>query len=304
MKTNSQFLAKLTVCCLFLTLLITGCVTIDSTSVEQFSTGVTAAKSQTQIALNGVADRSREEAITYAVLKNELNEKIFIETPTPETIEAWDRAFAAVERYSQSLASLVSPGAAKNFDQAAQDLAAQFNKTAEHLQTNHIVTESPQISPGIATAFTKVGELLLRAKGQATARKVAAATHPEIQRIFTLMAEAIGDSHGTPSIRATDYAIWQVKARDLKPDFLNASSPEAKRQIVVRYSDILKLRDQQDQSLSALRRSLLALADAHHALAQGNDPSLKASVAIVVAEAKRTRDLHDAFKDKLNGSNK
>ena len=300
MKIKRQLFLGATILSLLLNLFITGCATVDPTAVGQFSTGVTAAKSQTQLALTAIATSSREEAINYAILKNELDEQVFVETPTPATIEQWDRTFTVLEHYSQTLASLVSPDAAQGFDQAAENLAAQFNATAADLQTNLLVPEAPQLSPSLATAFTKVGDLILRAKSTASARKIARATDPQIQQVFTLMAEAIGDSHATAGLRATAYAFFQDKARDLKPDFLTAKTPDAKRQIILNYSDILQKRDAQDQALTSLRRSLLALADAHHALAQGNNPSLKASVGVVMDEVARTRDLYDAFKTKLN----
>jgi hypothetical protein len=66
------------------------------------------------------------------------------------------------------------------------------------------------------------------------------------------------------------------------------------------FIDLLKKRDAQDELLAALRRSYLALAEAHTALAKGRATDLGSAIDIVAAELKRARDLQDQFTKTLS----
>ncbi len=276
-----------------------GCRTIPPPGVEAFSTGVTAAKTQTHLALVTIANMSRAASVQFAAQRPTLNATNLVSSPDPEIIASWDRIFSPIERYSQQLASLVSPDAAKEFTESAVGLAAQFRETSDKLKKESLLATAPEISPQLATAFTKVGEAILRMRAQAEAKRIAAATDPEVQKIFVTLADVIGDAQ-TKHLRGSVRAHWQNLEAPLQSQFLRTTDPNEKRQIVQRFADLLEKQDEQDLSLDSLRRSLLALADAHHALAQGQAGSLRSAVGIVGEELARTKALYDEFKSKLN----
>jgi hypothetical protein len=148
----------------------------------------------------------------------------------------------------------------------------------------------------LATAFTETAGAIIRAKEQATAVKIASATDTNIASICELFADEIGaDRINTPGLRKTLYeTVWTPRLAMLTPSFLGTNSA-GKLAISQQYADLLAKRDAQDQILAGLRRSILALSDAHHALAQGKSASIQATLVVVAGEIQHTRDLYNQF---------
>src|SRR5215469_13640219 len=94
---------------LIFVLAVSSCKTIDPTEVTNFSTSVTAVKTQTGDALNAAAGLTRDASITYAASQPTLKEVNFVETPTGDTISEWQDAFSAIEAYAQNLSALLLP---------------------------------------------------------------------------------------------------------------------------------------------------------------------------------------------------
>lgn len=282
------------VCWLVLGLLAQGCRTVDSTAAGKFATSVTAVKTQTDDALNAVAELSRESSITFAASQSNLTEANFVQTPTGDMISDWDGAFTAMETYAQNLTALLSSGAAKDFDVAATNLFNQFNQAAVRLNANGM--ESGGTGALLAMAFTETADAIIRARQQATAIRIAQSTDTNITRICTLFANEIGaDRVSSPCLRKTLYkAVWAPRLAALTAPFLSAN-PEEKVTICKKYADLLARRDAQDQILAGLRRSILLLADAHHALAQGKPASIQADLTVISNEIDHTRALFNRF---------
>jgi hypothetical protein len=274
--------------------LFTGCKAIDPTGAANFATCVTTVKSQANDALNAAASLTRAAGVTHVAKQATLKESDFAETPTADIISEWDRTLSSLETYALNISALASPTVAKNFDVAATNLFEQFTLTAARLSTNAF-TSSPQISAGLAAGFTELASTILRARAQATARNVALATDPQIQKILGLLAAEIGENHTDPCLRTTIYQTWEAKKASLTGPFLRAKDDNEKEAIVLQYAALLAQRSAQDQSLIGLRRALLALGDAHHGLALGNQTSIEAALVIVVSELQRTRDLYSQF---------
>jgi hypothetical protein len=275
---------------------ISGCATMDSTSVTNFATSVTAVKTQADDALNSVASLTRGASVTYAASQPTLNEANFVYTPTEATISEWDGAFSSLETYAQNLSALLSPNAANNFDVAATNLYNQFNQTAQSLHANGI-NSGIETSPLLATAFTQVANAIISAKEQATAFKVASATDTNIATICDLFATEIGADPTAPGLRKTVYeTVWTPRLASLSTSFLAATNTFAvKLSLSQQYSDALAAREAQDQILAGLRRSILALSDAHHTLAQGKPASIQADLAVVESEIQQSRNLYNQF---------
>jgi hypothetical protein len=284
--------------CSVLVMLIAGCKTVDNTAATKFATSVTTVKTQADSALTAAASLTRAEGVTYAATQPTLSEDEFAETPSSDVIEAWDNALSSIEAYALNLAALSSPNATGSFDTAATNLFTQMTQTATKLNINSL-SSSPDVTAGLASAFTETAHLILQAKAQATARKVAAATDPKINEILVLLAGEIGDDHTSPCLRTTIYRAWNVERDALSGAFLRATNQSAKEAVAQQYLIILQERAAEDQALASLRQSLLALADAHHALAQGDSAPIQTTLAITIGELQRTQNLFSQFNSQL-----
>jgi hypothetical protein len=288
LRYSAEFLA------LGIAVVLTGCQTIDPTLAGNFSVGVTAAKAQVNAAFTAAAQVTREGEIGYVVNQPSLKESDFAQTPTEDTIAAWDQTLCTVQKYAQDLAALVTPGARKTFDSAATNLAATFNETATNLL--HHSLGSADLDAGLSTAFTEAANSILQAKAQAVARRVAGQTDPKIAAIFTLLAAEISETQNN-RLRGTVRAAWNAELFGLSEPFDKAANDiGARTRIAGQFAEILGKRDAQDRELSALYGSLLALRDAHHALAQGDAVTLQSAISEVVNQTQRTSDLYNQFK--------
>jgi hypothetical protein len=279
---------------LALTLLISGCRTVDPVEVANFATTTTAVKAQANDALNSAASLTRSESVAFAASKPTLAEINFVQTPTAETIAGWDNALSTMEIYANNLSALLSPNAVRDFDAAATNLFNQFSETATALKANSISSQAG-VNALLATAFTEVADAIIQAKQQATAIKVAKTTDVHVASICDLFAKEIGaDRTGRdPSLRRTLYHIWADQLDRLSKSFVQQNAD--KMALSQQYADCLARRDAQDQILDSLRRSLLSLKDAHHLLALGKPASIQAILNSVAAEIQHSRDLYNQF---------
>jgi hypothetical protein len=273
-----------------------GCTTVDHGGAQAFSTGVTAARAQTKTAFDAIAELTRDGAIDYAAAQEHLTEDALVEVPNAAAVAAWNAALDPIEAYAQDLSSLTSADSAKDVENSLGSLAAQFNATSADLR-GASGGGGGQVTAGQAAAFTEMASALLRAHAQKEAMKVAAQTDPEVRRVFTALAEAIGADDTGPGLRSTVRANWDLQAGALKAEFLRAETPDRRRPVVREYIKLLSKRDAQDELLAGLRGTYLALADAHTALAAGRQADLAGAIDFVSAELKHARDLRDQFSD-------
>jgi hypothetical protein len=300
-KNSKSFRYLLRLSCIGLLLIVSGCKTIDSTSVANFATSVGAVKTQADDALNTASTLTLNESIAYAASQSTLQEANFIETPTADTISQWDNALSAMETYAQNLSTLLSPNNVNNFDVAATNLFNQFNQTADALKAAPKSPNSPDFTL-LATAFTQMAGAIIQAKEEATAVKIAAATDTSITNICNLLADEIGaDYLNAPGLRKTlNDTVWVPDLANLNVSFLGAKTPADKLTISQQYAALLAKRSAEDQILASLRHSLLLLSDAHHALAQGQPASIQADLNVVASEIQHTSELYSQFSSMTN----
>jgi hypothetical protein len=284
----------------FLILFAAGCSTVNSTDASKFAATATTVKSQADSALASAADLTRTQAIIYVAAQPRLTEDEFSETPSVDVIEGWDNVLSAIEAYAVNLAALSSPNATKSFDASATNLFEQMTLTTKKLHSNSL-SSSPEVTAGLAAAFTETADLILEAESQATARKIAMATDPKITKILNLLAAEIGDDHSrtNPCLRTTIYRAWNVERDALTAQYLTANNLGAKEDIARQFEALLARRDAEDEALASLRNSLLALAAAHHGLAQGDSASIETALTMSTAELQRTQALFNQFNTDL-----
>jgi hypothetical protein len=278
----------------WVSLALTGCVSVPTANVETFSTGVSAAKSQTSIAFKATTDLTSDAIIDYAAAQPTLNEKAFFSVLDSKSIAVWDKTFSALEKYCQNLILLDSTDSIKGYQDAAVNLATEVQQVGENLKSQQLIAANPSISPSLAAAFTDLGGLLLHSKAQHDLKKILAQTDPTIRKIMGTMADAIGVS-STNNLRGTVNAHWEQLRGQQSVAFLEAKTQADKRSIAAKYAGLLTQERTQDLALSSLRQSFLALADAHHALAMGHQAEVGASVLAVQRELQNTLDLTKQF---------
>jgi len=284
-------------------LAVTGCSTTDTNRLESFSLGVAAVKAQTSQAFQGVTDLTSDAIIDFAARQPTLKEANLVVVLDEESVAAWDRAFAALEKYSQNLLLLTSPDLTKDYKDSAVSLAGEIKTTGEKLKDANLTPSAPEVSAFLSTAFTKLGDLLLRAKAQSDAKTILTSTDPTVREIFVRMADAIDPSGQRGGLRGTMLAHRQQRKAELVTSFVNTQDQAERRRLVVNYAALLTLQRAQDMALGSLRRSFLALADAHHALANGRNVGVIAAIGVVDQEVKDTKELFNRFRAVTNDKN-
>jgi len=219
------------VCCLAI-LLLAGCRSIPSADVQAFSTGVSAARSQTDTALLAVTDLTTDSIIDYAASQATLTEANFLPVLDPAAIAVWDNVFSALEKYSQSLVLLTSPNLTSDYESAAVNLADQIKQTGSKLESQKLAGSAPAVPPSFAAAFTELGEILLRAKAQHDAIRIASQTEPKIRSILSVMADTIGATRNE-GLRGTVHANWDQRKAAQQVAFLDSKVSTARRAIAV-----------------------------------------------------------------------
>ena len=267
-----------------------GCASIRQDKLKTFADGVNTAKTQADMAFTAVNTLTSDAVIDYAAKQPTLDDKYFFDLLDSTSIAKWDASFLALEKYSQSLILLTGTDITKNYRDATVQLASQITDTGQNLKKEGLIPSAPQMSAGVATAFAELGNIVLEAKASADARSTIQKADPTVQRIFTKMASAIGRTENE-GIRGTVYSHWELIKGAKKVDFLEGDASR-RRTIAAQFSDAKSKQEAQDLVLASLEKSLLALADAHHALAQKSKFEVNASVAIVKQEAKNTNDLY------------
>ena len=261
-----------------------GCTTmIPTADVASFSGGVTAAKTQTDLALAAVAAMTRQDSITYASRQKNLRASNLVSSPDPDTIASWDALFSALEKYAQDLNSLAAGGDTTATQASLMSLAGTFNQTAELVNRNAQTSNEPQVTAGVATAFAEAAKVFESAYGQKKALELAAAADPHIAQILNGLADAIGATQ-SDGLRATIAAHWRDREAALQVQFLQTLDPNARLAIVQAFAGLLDQASAQDLALASVRRSLLALAVVHHALAAGHPATMAGALGTISDE--------------------
>ena len=293
-----------------LVLLAGGCATAaaKSTSVASFSTGVSAAKLQTQTTFDTVATFTRNASLDDAASADALNEGLFVTVPDAAASKAWLKAFDLFDRYAQHLSALASGGASADIEKNVGDLAKGFNTASQELKTAGVISSSPQLSAKPVAAFAALADTFLKLKGEKDALAFARQADPGMQAAYRGLAECIG-TDANSGLRETVRETWNHQLIAIAQGFLQAKPAgaasgdqkviEARKPIAQKYADTLAKRDAMDGQLASLQGSYTALASAHAAIAQGSEADLQSAVAFVRDELKHARDLQTQYEKTL-----
>jgi hypothetical protein len=233
---------------------LVGCSTVDPTSATSFGSAATATGQQADTAFAQINTLTSQSIIENAAQQPTLSSQNFFKVIPPEAITSWDKAFAAMAAYAQSLNTLSSSSNSESTATAVGGLATTIESQ----------TKSESL-PGLSAAFVSVAGALEKAKFGHDAYEVAVAADPDIQKITQSMADDIGATNKT-GLRATVWGNYQAYVMaPLQQSFLSASATD-KVNLAKQFSAALDDRAAADVQLTSLRSSILALGTAHHAI--------------------------------------
>jgi hypothetical protein len=275
-----------------------GCARVQPDTVTTIGNGLAQVRQQAVLALNDANRLSRDAAI-QAILdspKPGLSEDRLLPAVNPDDINKWDNAFAGMQTYVSALQSLLARNRSTEFGDAVVDLGKE-------LKEGHAKTALP---PGLATAFTQIGEILIQAKQQHDAMATMQKADPGIRIVLTSMAAAIGeDPRGKTSanirnsgLMGTAYTNWQALMKTSIDKFADATGQKndaARASALDAYIDMLDRRDAQLDALLGLSQSLRSLADAHSAAARGSKVDAAGAIATISAQLDETKRLFGKF---------
>jgi|SRR5882724_12893052 len=285
--------------CAITLLAFTGCKSISSSGAVNFSAGVTTAKTQSGETFRTINDLVAADQLEDAAKATNLTEQLFTKVLNPEDIAVWDQSFAKLESYAQHLQSLDSPDVANSFVQEAENLGGELKTFGQNLKQTGLIASAPEISAGLATAFTELGSIIIRAKAHHDALRIASAANSNVVTIFRVMSAGVGDTSKT-GLRGTSREHWLGRLAVLKQQFKKQSDETGKREIAEKFVAMMEQRDAQDAALASLRRSLLGLAAMHQSLSKGDSASVAQLAQMLSQEMKATRDIHSQFQSNLN----
>ncbi|MEG3086853.1 hypothetical protein [Sphingomonas sp. PB4P5] len=191
-----------------------------------------------------------------------LTEAPFPPAVPAEVANAWRSALSNLERYGLLLGSLTDSSQGPRTTQAFKALGSELNSG----------TVGADIDPGVAAAFSSLAGVLVDLEAQKRARDILRRTDPEVRALLTAMAAAIGSTDAA-GLRGTVAVNWTASTGGIQRAYAAAAEKNnegEKRTLAFDYLAALDRRQVQLASLASLRSSLLALADAHTAAADGS----------------------------------
>ncbi|QND79582.1 hypothetical protein H4W19_14710 [Pseudoxanthomonas mexicana] len=258
-------LLKITV--LALLPLLSACATQSSMIAEDVGAvrlGIAATRAQANISFNASNDLVREQAVARKI---SLTDRTISESDFPiliarETTEQWASAFDSLDAYSSAIQSLADGSRAQETGNVVSELAKNLNDLS---------TQSA-VPPNVAGAVSAWASALLQLRSEKRATEIMRATDEKFRNVITHMADAIGTSPtDLGSLQLVVDSNWTNSVLlMIENRYMALAVGDPQRENVARsYIAAISTRDAQLANLSQLRRSLLALADAHTAAANG-----------------------------------
>jgi hypothetical protein len=275
-----------------------GCKTVSHSDVQAFAAGVTAAKTQSGEAFRSVTDLIAQDQLEDTARATNLTEALFAPVLDAQNVAVWDGTLAKLESYGTHLQMLTGPKLTESYEQEAESLGNDLQNLGKRLADEHLLDKAPNISPGIATAVTELGRLIIRAKAQHDARRIATSANSNIVATLHLMAASIGETSQT-GLRGTVRQHWLGRLGEKKVEFRRQTESEAKKRVATEFLSQMQERDTQDAVLASLRRSLLSLASLHQALSNRDALTARQLAQAISDEIKAAREMYAQFKEKL-----
>lgn len=252
---------------------LSGCVhAVDRGDLSRFAEAVGKVHDQADTAFSRANAISRQAAINVFVASRRVGlcERAFPPVLDADTIAAWDAALSNLERYGSLLADLTD---------GARGARAGLGVTTlgRELQSGRA---GANLNPGTGAGFAALAGILVDASAQSSARTIMRKADPDVRQLLGSMAKAVG-SDRTEGLQGTVWSNWTASLNGTRVAYATAAEKgdePRQRTLIAEYLVGVDKRAADLRALSALRVSLMALADAHAAAAAGSVPTQAAII--------------------------
>lgn len=286
-----MFAARLRQCWIVLLLLgLAACAAngpVIAEGVTAMRAGVAQARTESGTAFVDINATRRVFAVEDVLDKNRApQEADFAPAIDGDTVARWEEAFDRLDEYLAALQTLVD---AKRSEATGQHLQS----IGDTLQGETIGLKLPK---GSAEVFAALGRLIVQASAERKALDVMRRTDPAFQRLMAKLGDLVSSpDEGTLSSIATTQ--WKRRLDDIAADDYGAAaaqgSIEGRKAAISAFATTLDERDARLADLASLRKSLLALGEAHAAAAKGSDSALVYWIGQIDARLKEARAAAD-----------
>jgi hypothetical protein len=184
--------------------------------------------------------------------------------------------------YASSVETLLSPDLPKDVGDSLQRTGEQIGATAD--------VEVLKSDKELSKAISALGRQIVAAAANRKAREVMLQVDPSVKQLTDRMANMLytarpgTDEEGKPitkesGVLPTIRVTWDDKTTAVQEKFRNTADSPGRRALAEQYADLLDQRGELEDSIMALRRSLLDLSAAHTAAAQGRAADLRTLIA-------------------------
>lgn len=255
---------KLLLACVLLPLTAGSCATAPSADLTGFGRAATTLQADAGTTFADANRLTRSVEVDRFVRSGAiaLSERRFPAAVPAEIVTKWRGALGDLARYGNLLATLTGRGRGGVQTDAFRELGVQLNAGPA----------AAGLDPGVSAGFAALAGALVDLKAQASARDILRRTDPDVRALLTAMAKAVGQDDGE-GLRGTVASNWTTALSVYQRTYAVAATEKAEarqRQIVADYLAGIDKRDSQLAALAGLRASLLSLADAHTAAANGS----------------------------------
>jgi hypothetical protein len=267
------------------------CGSVNPQSLASWRETVVAAHQQSDVALRGVNDMAREEALTRVVTKETISESDLTPAFDAASLRIWNATFADLESYAAALEQLVDPNLAAPVGESLATLGQNMAAKAK--------SDVFQKQPGLADAVSKAGGAIAGAAAQREAQSIMRDTNPAIQSLLSQMGAMLVteiDGVETGAI-ASATALYTTSLARKQIEFKKATSAGAKRQIALEFGELIDKRNASDDVFRQLKSTLDSLAIDHAAAANGQT-DFSGRVTALREETKLAQEILDDLKKK------
>src|SRR5262245_42826912 len=270
---------------LLLTVLLsfTACRTVQQTSVVSWREAVQATKEQSRVTFQTVGLLIREsqlkriETLPPDQLRK-ISESDLTSGLPAQALRQWNVGLDAMAAYASSVETLLSPDLPKDAGDSLQRTGEQIGATAD--------VEVLKSDKELSKAIGALGRQIVAAAANRKAREVMLQVDPSVKQLTDRMANMLytarpgTDEDGKPitkesGVLPTIRVTWDDKTTAVQEKFRNTADSPGRRALAEQYADLLDQRGELEDSIMALRRSLLDLSAAHTAAAQGRAADLR-----------------------------
>ena len=258
-------------------------------------------REQTATALQALNRVGRDLVIDAASERDSLERSQFYSVISEKSVRSWDNLLAGLESYGRSLDNLARSREGERWRQESLELADTFQRVGREFEQGFDLFPNSFQTAVVGAGFLRLGELLLEAHARSDAASMARHTDATVSEICVHLAELIG-ANATHNLRGTARAQWDQQMARKQLAFLQAPTPELKREIAAQFAESLESQEKMDELLKSLRRSYLTLARSHRALASRRKIEFDEAIREIRQELRATASVHQDLKDLMKVS--